>query len=83
MMKLRPVQKGTLVAGVLAIFSSALSAQSNSLEFRGLTKVPGGDFKFRISNKDTNYQKWLKLGQRSGDYKLTKYEQQEKTHTLF
>ena len=53
------------------------------LEFKGLTKVPGEAYQFQIINKDTQFKKWLEVGQRTGDYKLTKYKKQDNAHTLY
>ena len=46
---------------------------SESLEYKGMSKIPGKELLFSIHNKETSYKKWLKIGQRTGAYTLTDY----------
>ena len=59
------------------------NSPAQSLEFKGFYKSPGEGFRFDVSNQETQFRKWLKLGQRTGDFKLSNYEKQDKTHTLY
>ena len=55
---------------------------TEALEFNGLYKLPGDAYKFRISNKETHYEKWLKVGQRTGEYKLSEFQKKKKSIAL-
>jgi hypothetical protein len=72
-----------IAGNILVIQQLQGNSPTQSLEFKGFYKLPGEGFRFDVSNKETQYRKWLKVGQRTGDFKLSNYEKQDKTHTLY
>jgi hypothetical protein len=60
----------------LAVFSGQLSAfdPAENLQFKGMFKLRG-NAKFNIYNKENQSSKWLKIGQRTGDYTLKSYDE--------
>lgn len=76
-----PVRRLWLSLQVVVIFSltglsGSLSAfdPAENLQFRGMFKLRG-QAKFNIYNKENQSSKWLKIGQRTGDYTLKNYDE--------
>lgn len=68
--------------GILAtLFSVVLPANAfdpaQTLTYQGYFKLPGKPAKFSIHNKDTKYKKWIRVGDRTGDYLLRDYQEQD------
>ena len=63
---------------ILSVLFSGTHLQAfdpaESLEFRGRFKLRGVS-KFNIYNKETQSSKWIKIGQRTGDFTLKDYDE--------